>query len=57
MISTVKQYAQQKYGRDFLFDFNGGDDAVAYFLNDVMDFEFDESPYIRGGIIRSAALT
>jgi hypothetical protein len=49
MISTVKQYAQQTYGRNFLFDFNGNDSPDAYFLNDIMDFEFDESPYIRGG--------
>jgi len=49
MISTTKQYAQQKYGRDFLFAFNGNDYPGAYFLNDVMDFEYDESPYIRGG--------
>ncbi len=49
MISTTKQYAQQKYGRSFLFDFNGNDDPNAYFLNDIMDFEDDESPYIRGG--------
>ena len=48
MISTVKQYAQKTYGRNFLFDFNGNDDPSAYFLNDVMDFEWDESPYIRG---------
>ena len=49
MISTTRQYAQQKYGRNFLFDFNGNDSPEAYFLNDIMDFENDESPYIRGG--------
>ena len=49
MISTVKQYAQQKYGRNFLFDGNDGDYAGGYFLADVLDFEYDESPYIRGG--------
>lgn len=48
LISTTKQYAQQKYGRNFLFAFNDGDDADGYFLNDVMDFEFQEAAYIRG---------
>lgn len=49
MISTVKQYALQKYGRNVLFDGNENNCPCGYFLADVLDFEFDESPYIRGG--------
>jgi uncharacterized protein (TIGR03437 family) len=45
--SSTKQYARQKYGRDFLFNCNDGDEPVGYFLTDVMDLEYAELAEIR----------
>lgn len=48
LISTTKQYAQQQYGRNFLFTCNPGDDPLAYFITDVMDLATPEVYYIQG---------
>ena len=49
LVSSTKQYAQQKYGRNFLFNCNDNDYPGGYFITDVMDLEYAELPEIRGG--------
>jgi len=49
LVTSTKQYSQQKYGRDFLFAFNDNDYPPGFFLTESMDMEYAELPYIRGG--------
>jgi uncharacterized protein (TIGR03437 family) len=48
LISTTKQYAQQKYALNFLFTCNDTDNTAGYFVTDVMDLTTPELFYIQG---------
>ena len=48
LINSTKQYAQQKYGRNFLFTCNDNDDPLGYFVTEVMDLTTPELFYIQG---------
>jgi uncharacterized protein (TIGR03437 family) len=48
LVTTTKQYAQQKYGRDFLFSCNDNFDPAGYLVRDVMDMTTAEAFYFVG---------
>ena len=48
LIQTTKQYAHERYGRDFLFTSNAADNPIGYAVRDVMDMATTEMVYIRG---------
>jgi uncharacterized protein (TIGR03437 family) len=48
LVTSTKLYAQQKYGRTFLFTCNDNDDPLGYFVTDVMDLTTPELFYIQG---------
>jgi len=48
LIQSTKEYARDKYHRDFLFSSNSAFDPMAFFARDVMDMSTNEAFYIRG---------
>lgn len=48
LVTSTKQYAQQKYGRNFLFTCNDMDIPYGYFITEVMDLTTPEMLYLQG---------
>lgn len=53
--SSTKDYARQRYGRDFAISANGTFDPLAFFARDVIDYTTNEAFYIRGAQMPFAA--